>query len=103
MMTPASLSTLMTELAAGDPPDLSGLSISGDDARALMATHLCSIDEDLAEAGVGLPERLEMMAAIAAHVLVENLVLNAGRLRRDATVAADFSEWLRRHRLDGAT
>ena len=101
-MTPASLAMLMTELAVGDPPDLAGLSISGDDARALMATHLCEIDEELAAAGMGVPERLEMMAAIAAHVLVENLVLNAASLRRDGTGDAAFADWLRRHRLDGA-
>ncbi|MFN3986987.1 MAG: hypothetical protein ACK4KV_15955 [Rhodocyclaceae bacterium] len=95
-MTPESIEALMSEIEAVDAPDYGALALDEDTARHLMATHFCELDRALAEQGMSLEERLEMMAAIAAHTMTENLVLHVHRLRA-AGDADGFREWMRRH------
>ena len=97
-MDPKALAVLMSELEATDPHDLAGLSIGEAEARELMATHLCEIDRRLADQGCAPEERLEIMAAIAAHTLVENFVLHLRRLDAEPQ-PVDFREWMRRQGL----
>lgn len=99
-MTPKTVMAIMAEIEAGDPLDFSDLSISPDDARALMANHFCEVDRRLSEAGLGSEDRVTIMAAIAAHVTEENMLLNAANLKRQGE-AGDFAAWLRRHGLSG--
>lgn len=99
-MTPDALMAIMAEIEEGDPLDFSSLSIRSEDARRLMATHFCEVDRKLVDAGLGSEERLAVMAAIAAHVTEENMLLNAASLNRLES-AADFRAWLRRHKLSG--
>jgi len=95
-MTPQSVESLIAEIEAEDRIDFGDLAIGEDEARSLMARHFCDIDRQLAEHGMSTEARLEVMAAIAAHTMVENLVLHLGRLR-SAAGREDFHAWMRRH------
>lgn len=95
-MTPQSVESLIAEIEAEDRLDLGGLALDEHEARSLMANHFCELDRKLAEHGLSLEARLEVMAAIAAHTMVENMVLQLGRLRSAGT-QADFRAWMRRH------
>lgn len=99
-MTPNALMAIMAEIEEGDPLDFSSLSVSPEDARHLMAAHFCEVDRKLADAGLGSEERLTVMAAIAAHLTEENMLLNAATLMR-LEKSGDFQAWLRRYRLSG--
>jgi len=95
-MTPVSLASLIAEIEAGDPLDFNALAIDADGARQLMANHFCAVDQQLEEAGLPMAQRLEMMAAIAAHAMVENMLLHVERLRRRPG-DMDFRVWMARH------
>ncbi|AVR88342.1 MULTISPECIES: hypothetical protein [Thauera] len=124
-MSPEHLSALIAEIEAETPLDFSAAAIDAQYARRLMASHFCEIDARLAACGLLLEDRLEMMAAIAAHALVENMLLQLVQLRAvaalherakvrggepqgagaeggsaagaDGAVDAAFREWMRRH------
>ena len=100
-MTPNMLENIMADIAEGDPLDFGGLSISEDNARQLMASHLCEVDGKLSDAGFNAEERLAFMAAIAAHSLVENMLLNIEKLRRAENNRDALSDWLTRHGMKG--
>jgi hypothetical protein len=100
-MTPETVATLIAEIDVGDPLDFAGLALDASGARLLMATHFCDIDRQLAELGLAADQRLEMMAAIAAHSMVENMLLHVSRLRSESE-GADFKAWMRRHGIGGA-
>jgi hypothetical protein len=103
MMTPDMLEGIMADIAEGDPLDFGGLSIDEKQARMLLANHLCRVDRQLDEMGVDVEQRAAFMAAIAAHALVENMLLNVEKLRRARSdSAADFSDWMKRHGIGGA-
>lgn len=97
-MDPYTVAALMAEIEMEAPLDLRALALETDEARRLMAVHFCELDSKLAEQGLAPEERLEMMAAIAAHTMVENLLLHFGRLR-DADGLGAFRTWMRRHDL----
>ena len=97
-MTPQSVESLIAEIEAEDRLDLGGLALDEHEARSLMANHFCELDRKLAEHGLSTEARLEVMAAIAAHTMVENMVLHLGHLR-SAAGQADFRGWMRRHGL----
>lgn len=99
-MTPEAVMAIMAEIEEGDPLDFSDLSIRSEDARALMATHFCDVDRRLAQAGLSSDERVVVMAAIAAHLTEENMLLNAANLKRLGNTD-DFRAWMRRHGLTG--
>lgn len=95
-MTPQTVETLMADIEAEDPLDFAELSIGEEEVRRLMAAHFCELDQRLSGLGLETPERLEIMAAIAAHTMVENMILNLARLRNEGDVA-DFRAWMKRH------
>ncbi len=97
-MTPKSVETLMADIESTAPLDFADLSIGEEDARRLMATHFCELDEQLSAQGLEAAERLEVMAAIAAHTMVENMLLNVARLRACGR-QADFRAWMQRYGL----
>ena len=49
-----------------------------------MASHFCELDRQLDSQGLSADQRLEVMAAIAAHAMVENFMLQLARLRSEA-------------------
>ncbi len=85
-MSPEHLSALIAEIEAETPLDFSAAAIDAQYARRLMASHFCEIDARLAACGLLLEDRLEMMAAIAAHALVENMLLQLVQLRAVAAL-----------------
>lgn len=95
-MTPETIATLIAEIEAGDPLDFSGLAIDAEGARRLMAAHFCELDRQLEDFGLPHEQRLEMMAAIAAHAMVENMLLHLVRLRRDPCEIG-FRAWMERY------
>ena len=95
-MTPQIVVNLMADIEAEDPLDFGELSIGEEEVRSLMAAHFCELDQRLSSLGLEPPERLEIMAAIAAHTMVENMILNLARLRAKGDVA-DFRAWMKRH------
>tara|TARA_R110002049_G_scaffold71020_13_gene183200 strand:- start:1574 stop:1873 length:300 start_codon:yes stop_codon:yes gene_type:complete len=96
-MNPQTLAELIADIDAEDPVELGEFSIDESDARTLMASHFCELDRRLAAHGLQTEERLEMMAAIAAHTMVENLVLHMRRLRAGENGIDAFREWMGRH------
>lgn len=97
-MTPQSVESLIAEIEAEDRLDFGDLSLDEQEARSLMANHFCELDRKLAEHGLTAEARLEVMAAIAAHTMVENMILHLGHLR-SARGRQDFQTWMRRHGL----
>ena len=95
-MTPESVETLMADIEAEHPLDFADLSIGEEEARRLMATHFCELDQQLLEHGLDAQARLEIMVAVAAHTMVENMLLNLARLKSDDG-GADFRAWMRRY------
>ena len=86
----------MNDIEREDPLDFGMLSIDEHDARELMAQHFCGVDAALSEHGLDAEARLEIMTAIAAHTMVENLLLNVERLQHKAC-DEDFKAWMKRH------
>lgn len=97
-MTPQTIESLMTEIEAEDSIDFATLRLDENVARSLMANHFCDVDDRLRAQGLSAEERLEVMAAIAAHTMTENMVLHIQRLRH-ADDPADFRAWMQRHGL----
>lgn len=95
-MTPESVETLMEDIEREDPLDFGMLSIDEHEARCLMANHFCQVDRTLADSGLDVEARLELMTAIAAHAMVENMLLNVQRLQ-DKGAGEDVRAWMRRH------
>lgn len=95
-MSPESVETLMADIEADHPLDFADLSIGEEDARRLMATHFCELDQRLLEHGLDAQARLEIMVAVAAHTMVENMLLNLAQLRARGQ-NGDFHAWMRRH------
>lgn len=95
-MNPQSVESLMADIESEDPLDLGDLSMDERDVRRLMANHFCEIDGRLSAHGLSADARLEIMAAIAAHTMVENMVLHFEHLRRLAN-QSDFHAWMARH------
>lgn len=95
-MTPQSIERLMADIEAEDPLDVGVLRLDGDSARHLMACHFCELGRQLCEYGLDTAARLDVMAAIAAHTMAENLVLHVQRLRAADSQEA-FRAWMRRH------
>ena len=95
-MTPQSVESLIAEIEAEDRLDFGDLSLDEQEARSLMANHFCELDRKLAEHGLSTEARLEVMAAIAAHTMVENMILHLGHLR-SAAGQQNFHAWMRRH------
>lgn len=95
-MTPQSIERLMADIEAEDLLDVGALSLDGEAARHLMACHFCELDRQLSEHGLDAAARLDVMAAIAAHTMAENLVLHVQRLRAADSNEA-FRAWMRRY------
>ncbi len=92
-MTPEALEVLMNDIESTDPLDFSDLSIGEDDARSLMAQHFCQLDGDLSEAGLDAEARLAVMAAIAAHTMEANFLIQVQRLREERQ-GFDLKSWM---------
>ena len=80
MITPETLQLLMKEVESEDPVDFADLPFEEDALRAIIADHLCEIAERLENFSV--EDRQVTLMAVAAKLVLENLVLHVQLLRQ---------------------
>lgn len=77
---PQLLATLMREVEREDPIDFADLPFSEDELRDLVANHLCEMAAAMENFSV--EDRTMTLLAVAAKLVLENLVLHVQLLRR---------------------
>jgi hypothetical protein len=96
-ITPEQLAALMHEVELEDPIDFADLPFPEQDLRALVANHLCEMAASME--GFSTEDRLLTLLAVAAKLVLENLVLHVQLLRRHGLpVGADVEALLARLR-----
>lgn len=79
-ITPQELALLMQEVEAEDPIDFADLPFDDAQLRDLIANHLCEMADAMAD--FSEEDRNLTLLAVAAKLVLENLVLNVQLLRR---------------------
>lgn len=79
-ITPQELELLMQEVEKEDPIDFADLPFKDDELRALIANHLCEMAD--AMDNFSDEDKHLTLLAVAAKLVLENLVLNVQLLRR---------------------
>jgi len=96
-ITPQQLEALIEEVEQEDPIDFGDLPFAENDLRALVANHLCEMSQSMAD--FSDEDRHLSLLAVAAKLLLENLVLHIQLLRRDGLpLDESAAELLRRLR-----
>jgi hypothetical protein len=98
-ITAQQLEMLIQEVELEDPIDFADLPFEEDALRALVADRLCGMAaamDDFTE-----EDRLLSLLAVAAKLLLENLVLHVQLLRRDGVPLSDSSAALLQRLRDG--
>jgi len=91
-ITPQELQQLMTEVEREDPIDFADLPFQEGELRALIASHLCEM-ADAMESFSETDKQLTLLA-VAAKLVLENMVLNIQLLRRHGLPMSDSAEAL---------
>ncbi len=91
-ITPQDLAVLMQEVEKEDPIDFADLPFDEQDLRGLIANHLCEMAD--AMDNFSEEDRQLTMLAVAAKLVLENLVLNIRLLRRHGTPLSTSTEAL---------
>ena len=91
-ITPEQLAALMHEVEIDDPIDFADLPFAEDALRRLVAAHLC--DMAAAMDNFSTEDRLLTLLAVAARLVLENLVLHLQLLRRHGLPVSDGVEAL---------
>jgi hypothetical protein len=91
-ITPQQLELLMQEVEKEDPIDFADLPFDEHDLRALISNHLCEM-ADAMESFSDEDKHLTLMA-VAAKLVLENMVLNIQLLRRHGVPLSDTTEAL---------
>lgn len=79
-ITPEALQILMKEVESEDPIDFGDLPFQEDQLREIVANHLCEMAERLDNFSV--EDRQVTLLAVAAKLVLENLVLHVQLLRQ---------------------
>lgn len=95
-ITPAQLETLIEEVELEDPIDFADLPFEETVLRELVAERLCGMTDGMTD--FTDEDKILSLMAVAAKLLLENLVLNVQLLRRDGHVQEDGDALLRRLR-----
>lgn len=99
-ITPEQLAALMHEVELEDPIDFADLPFPEQDLRALVANHLCEMAASMES--FSTEDRLLTLLAVAAKLVLENLVLHVQLLRRHGLpVGEDVEALLARLRKPG--
>src|ERR1700712_4360290 len=99
-ITPQELELLMQEVEAEDPIDFADLPFDDHELRSLIANHLCEMAD--AMQGFSEEDRQLTLLAVAAKLVLENLVLNIQLLRRHGLpMSSGVEDLLRRMRGPG--
>ncbi|MES2075106.1 hypothetical protein [Rugamonas rubra] len=91
-ITPQELELLMQEVEREDPIDFADLPFNEQELRGLIANHLCEM-ADAMENFSEEDKRLSLLA-VAAKLVLENLVLNVQLLRQHGVPLSDSAEAL---------
>ncbi|TFW22283.1 hypothetical protein [Duganella callida] len=91
-ITPQQLEVLMQEVEQEDPIDFADLPFDEHELRGLIANHLCEMAD--AMDNFSEEDRQLTMLAVAAKLVLENLVLNVQLLRRHGVPLSDTTEAL---------
>jgi hypothetical protein len=91
-ITPQELELLMEEVEKEDPIDFADLPFDEHDLRGLISNHLC----EMAEAMENFSEEDKHLTllAVAAKLVLENMVLNIQLMRRHGVPLNDSTEAL---------
>jgi hypothetical protein len=89
---PEQLAALMHEVELEDPIDFADLPFPEDELRQLVASHLCEMAA--AMENFSTEDRLMTLLAVAAKLVLENLVLHVQLLRRHGLPVGDNVEAL---------
>jgi hypothetical protein len=98
-ITPQELALLMQEVEKEDPIDFADLPFDDTQLRGLIASHLCEMAdamEDFSE-----EDRNLTLLAVAAKLVLENLVLNVQLMRRHGLPMSEGVEGLLRRLRNG--
>jgi hypothetical protein len=98
-ITPQQLELLIQEVELEDPIDFGDLPFEEDELRALVANRLCEMTA--AMDAFDEHDRLLSLLAVAAKLLLENLVLHVQLLRRDGVPLGDDAAALMQRLRDG--
>ena len=93
-ITPQELELLMQEVEREDPIDFADLPFNEQELRGLIANHLCEM-ADAMESFTPEDRNLALLA-VAAKLVLENLVLHVQLLRRHGLPLSDSVEGLLR-------
>ncbi|MBY0240372.1 MAG: hypothetical protein K2X55_13755 [Burkholderiaceae bacterium] len=91
-ITPEDLQALMREVEQEDPIDFADLPFEEHDLRELVANHLCEM-ADAMESFSEEDRRLTLLA-VAAKLVLENMVLHVQLLRRHGLPMSDSANAL---------
>ncbi len=86
-ITPEELALLMREVEREDPIDFADLPFNEEELRALIANHLCEMAAAM-ENFSAEDQRLSLLA-VAAKLVLENLVLHVQLLRQHGLPLSD--------------
>jgi hypothetical protein len=95
-ITPAQLETLIEEVEIEDPIDFADLPFEEAALRELVAERLCEMTDGMTD--FTDEDKILSLMAVAAKLLLENLVLHVQLLRRDGQAQEDGDALLRRLR-----
>ncbi len=87
IVTPEQLQELMVEVEKEDPIDFADLPFEEDDLRSLTAHHICKMAESLEN--FSEEDRHITLLAVAAKLVLENMVLHVQLLRRHGIPLSD--------------
>lgn len=90
------LAALIREIEIEDPIDYADLPYAEDDLRRLVCDQICEIADQAGE--FGEENRQTVLLAVAAKLVLENLVLNVKLLRSQGKALDESSALLRRLR-----
>ncbi|MGK5035737.1 hypothetical protein [Janthinobacterium sp. LB3P118] len=86
-ITPEELAVLMQEVEVADPIDFADLPFDEQELRGLIANHLCEMAD--AMESFSPEDRNLALLAVAAKLVLENLVLHVQLLRRHGLPVSD--------------
>lgn len=98
-ITPKQLEELIREVELEDPIDYADLPFDEEALRALVADRLCEMTATMSD--FTDEDRHLSLLAVAAKLLLENLVLHVQLLRRDGVSLDETSEALLKRLRDG--
>ncbi|MGV7211154.1 hypothetical protein ACLB1G_25240 [Oxalobacteraceae bacterium A2-2] len=91
-ITPEQLELLMQEVEQEDPIDFADLPFDDSELRGLIASHLCEMADAMRD--FSEEDRQLTMLAVAAKLVLENMVLNIQLLRRHNLPMSETTEAL---------